>query len=712
MRSGISFIRSKLARRFLLLFILCAFVPTSVLIFVSYNQVVRQLEEQSFIRLKREIRAYSFSLYDRLIRISTDLNTIGRAIALSPDEPPQLQHHYGETLEELFNGLVIYKKGQFSQPLHGSLETEVLDYFLKEVNLKSKKPFILAVSGNDGEMMFFFGANISINGTSPFSVIADVKSDYIWGFGPSSLLPPMTELTVYNKFGDAIITSVNGPSGTYQDLDRRQVSEDLQVFEFIHDNQIYHAGISNLFLESRFQDIGWTIVLSRARNDIMAALDKFKQTFPVIILLFLLLISYLSLLFIRRGLDPLQKLQQGTKRIAEKDFTTPVNISSGDEFEDLGRSFNDMAGKLNGHFNTLEVLNEIDRAILSSLNRKETVTTTLQRLKIFFNCEVAVFVKQAEESDEHLIVYNLEGRRIEDPVIEHVQVSPIEQQKIFVEKEHFHIQTEETPENLLTKISDNSSLYFLCLPLSVNHKIQRALLLGFNKDQTLNDDQLSQARKIANQLAIGLVNSMLVNNLANLAKGTIAALARTVDAKSKWTSGHSERVAEWSVKIAKAMHLSEESIESLGRAGLLHDIGKIGIPLSILDKPDKLTDAEYTEIKSHPEMGAQILEPIEAYKDIIPIVLQHHERYDGRGYPAGIKGEDIDIRARIMAVADVWDALVSDRPYREGWVSTRAKELIIKSKGEHFDPYVVDVFMSVLAEAQLDYSIETLADQN
>ncbi|MCF8045660.1 MAG: HD domain-containing protein, partial [Desulfarculaceae bacterium] len=456
---------------------------------------------------------------------------------------------------------------------------------------------------------------------------------------------------------------------------------------------------------SRFQDVGWTIILSIARKDVMAALDDFKKTFPFITLLFLLIISYLSLLFIRKGLDPLHILQKGTQRIARKDFTTPVEIDSKDEFEDLGRSFNQMMGNLDSHFQALTVLNEIDRAILSSLDRKEIVATTLQRLKNFFKCEVAAYVKKSEESVEYLTVYRLEGRRVDDPVIAHYQVSPDEQLQIFTDADHSCFSPETARAGFFREISGARPLQFLCFPLSVKQKTQRALLLGYNAEHSFSEDQLAQARKIANQLAIALANSMLVDELGTLAKGTIAALARTVDAKSKWTHGHSERVAEISVKIAKAMQLSDEMVESIGRAGLLHDIGKIGIPLAILDKPERLTDEEYDNIKNHPSIGAQILEPIEAYRDIIPIIRQHHEKFDGTGYPAGLEKERIDIRARIMAVADVWDALVSDRPYREGWVSKRAKEVILDGKGSHFDPKVVDVFMTLLAEKQGVFSI-------
>ena len=138
--------------------------------------------------------------------------------------------------------------------------------------------------------------------------------------------------------------------------------------------------------------------------------------------------------------------------------------------------------------------------------------------------------------------------------------------------------------------------------------------------------------------------------------------------------------------------------KKIDRAALLHDVGKVGIPLSVLDKPGALNDDEYEIIKKHPTIGARILEPIASYADIIPIVLQHHERFDGKGYPGGISGNDIDIGARILAVADVYDALISDRPYRKGWAVERVVDLIRKEAGCQFDPDVVDVFLAIMRQ--------------
>jgi putative nucleotidyltransferase with HDIG domain len=180
--------------------------------------------------------------------------------------------------------------------------------------------------------------------------------------------------------------------------------------------------------------------------------------------------------------------------------------------------------------------------------------------------------------------------------------------------------------------------------------------------------------------------------------GTLKALARAVDAKSSWTAGHSERVTKVALEIGAVFGLSHKEMQNLHRAALLHDIGKLGVPVDILDKPDKLDDNEYDMIKKHPKIGARILEPIASYRDIIPIVLQHHERYDGKGYPDGISGDTINIGARILAVADVFDALSSDRPYRKGWNMEHVLDLIKKEAGRQFDPEIVKIFLSMIGQ--------------
>ncbi|MFO7558766.1 MAG: HD-GYP domain-containing protein [Desulfobacterales bacterium] len=191
-----------------------------------------------------------------------------------------------------------------------------------------------------------------------------------------------------------------------------------------------------------------------------------------------------------------------------------------------------------------------------------------------------------------------------------------------------------------------------------------------------------------------------MKDLNQLNLGTLTALSRTVDAKSSWTAGHSERVTQYALAVGKAMELNASDLETLQRAALLHDIGKIGVSADILDKTGKLDDVEFREIQTHSRMGARILEPIGSYSDAIPIILQHHERHDGTGYPYGLIGGSILIGARIIAVCDVFDALTNDRPYRKAWSREKVIDLIKEESGKKFAPKVVDLFLSAVVFAE------------
>lgn len=177
---------------------------------------------------------------------------------------------------------------------------------------------------------------------------------------------------------------------------------------------------------------------------------------------------------------------------------------------------------------------------------------------------------------------------------------------------------------------------------------------------------------------------------------TIEALRLAVDAKDEYTRGHSDRVAYYSVMIGKSLGLPDEDIERLRISGIFHDIGKIGTSDDILLKTDKLNEMELEEIKKHPLKGAHILSAVSMFKDIVPIVKHHHERPDGKGYPSGIKGDEIPFMSRIIAVADAFDAMMSDRLYRPKLSLDEAKKQLIMGAGYQFDAKVVEVFIKLL----------------
>lgn len=184
--------------------------------------------------------------------------------------------------------------------------------------------------------------------------------------------------------------------------------------------------------------------------------------------------------------------------------------------------------------------------------------------------------------------------------------------------------------------------------------------------------------------------------LENSYVDTIEILKNTVEARDFYTKGHSDRVSAYSSLIGKKLNLSEEDLNTLRIGGLFHDIGKIGIPDYILLKSDKLDEEEYSEIKNHPAIGAHILSNASIFTNIIPIIKHHHERFDGNGYPAKLKGEEIPYLVRITSVADAFDAMTSRRSYRDKLSIDFVKNEFIKSKGTQFDPNIVDIFLDIL----------------
>lgn len=201
---------------------------------------------------------------------------------------------------------------------------------------------------------------------------------------------------------------------------------------------------------------------------------------------------------------------------------------------------------------------------------------------------------------------------------------------------------------------------------------------------------------LGSQAAIAMENANLYQKLHKTFLHTAEALAEAINSRDPYTGGHTKRVSQYVMKLSTTLELPEDQIESLRLAAILHDIGKIGIDDAILRKSGTLTEEELQKMKSHPDIGAKILGIVDEMQDVIPGVQHHHEWFDGSGYPSGIKGENIPLIARIIAIADAFDALTTDRPYRKALDNKVAFELLKDGAGKHFDPYLVSIFQSKL----------------
>jgi len=179
-------------------------------------------------------------------------------------------------------------------------------------------------------------------------------------------------------------------------------------------------------------------------------------------------------------------------------------------------------------------------------------------------------------------------------------------------------------------------------------------------------------------------------------EATIAGWSHALDLRDRETEGHSQRVTQLTISLAEAFGLSQDEMTHIRRGALLHDIGKLGVPDGVLHKPGPLSEAEWVVMRQHPQQAYDMLLPIDYLHPALDIPRCHHEKYDGTGYPRGLKGEEIPLSARIFAVADVWDALTSDRPYRLAWDKEKALAYILEQSGKHFDPQAIKLFVKII----------------
>lgn len=248
--------------------------------------------------------------------------------------------------------------------------------------------------------------------------------------------------------------------------------------------------------------------------------------------------------------------------------------------------------------------------------------------------------------------------------------------------------------------TDFKTRNLICVPVKVKEEVIGVLEAINKQGEDFDQEDLSLLTSLADQVAIALDNARLYQELEDMFFQTAESLADAIEKRDPYTGGHTQRVTSYSLAIAKHLHLSFLEKKWLKIASVLHDIGKIGIEDKILKKAERLNPEEFNTIKRHSDMGAEIIEHIRQLREIVPGVKYHHEQIDGKGYPDGLTGEDIPLLAKIVAVADTYDAMTTDRPYRKALEKGAAIEELRKCSGTQFDGEVVEAFIQAYQKGE------------
>ncbi len=418
--------------------------------------------------------------------------------------------------------------------------------------------------------------------------------------------------------------------------------------------------------------------------------------------------SLMGFFSMRQSLVNLTKISEGTRDILKGKLPTRIDINaSGDtEVAQIARAFNEVVQKLELNLQELQrskstlqsVLGKIASGVSSTQNIDAFLDLILETTVSALSAKNGLLLISDDEKEE-LIVKSTFG--LASSYYSRDQHIPIGSEMVgWVVKQNKPLLIPRLHKSTAVK-QDNAEAVFqpplICTPLIFQNRVVGAISIsGKDKDANFEEDELMILSNLASQIALAIENAKLNSDAQKTYLETITALALAVEARDPYSRGHSDRVSKYAIKIAQKLGLDEERIRKIKEAAQLHDVGKIGISDEILRKPDILNDYEKQIMHQHPIIGEGIIIPLHGFSHLRDPIRHHHEWLNGEGYPDHLKGDEVTLEARILAVADVFDALTTDRPYRKGLDFNQAKEELLKYKGTHYDAKVVDAFISCI----------------
>ena len=690
-------LRAQVTRRTLGLLLLCGLVPAIGIGVFAYRAMSARLVQNAGDQLVQESQVYATRLNHRLQDFTAMLKGPIDSVLLShgraghPSVDPEPRAHFEAVVLETAPDRIARALGVM--PARPTL-TEA-----QESQLRAGRS-VLIMGEDRGAKAFFL--------VTP----AKAGSEYprTWGTAlvPIALLelePPSTgrqwcvfsdSTPIYCRAGRDSVRLTPGmqlASGTLRWRDR---------------DAAYLTGYSRLEHVMIVDAAPWFVAVSDAEAGSLTPLTAFRSTVFLGLLLAALAISALSLLLVRRRVKPLVDLTTANARLLNGDFSARVVETSNVEFEALIESFNQMAGELDRQFTTLDALHRVDLAVLEGRTPKAISATVAHGVPTLLDATAVAVISAGNDDPLHWCGEVVGPDRAGPEQID-VMVTKAVFACLRMTPDWFVIAHGDPLPEYCAALKPEHGANVVVFPMLRSGRPFGVLAIAQQPGAVPHPRLISSGRQIANRLGQGLTDVARLEDMDALSTGALTALARSIDAASRWTTGHSERVALIAVEIARRVGLDEKSQTLLFRAALLHDIGKLGMPSAILDKRGQLTDDELCTIETHPVAGAEMMRPIAAFHDIVPLVQHHHELLDGSGYPHGLRAEKISPMVRVLTVADVYDALISDRPYREGLSPEGALGILRRGAGVKFDERVVAALETMIKAVTVAHDESTRA---
>ena len=585
MKFDATFLRSKVARRVFFLFILCALLPITVLAIISFSHVSQQLKEQSHKRLHQASKSVGMAVYERLLFLEAEMKLIGSNLGGSGDPAKVSLEGLGKDLAKRFKTLALQTDKGRSITLLGRIEVPRPLTAGERRHIGSGKTLVASETHTDHPARVFMAMALDPQRPDRGILLAELNTVYLWGLGDEATLPPRTDMCVLKRSQDPMICSLHRPGAFAEEIAPLMANSGSRYFEWQDREQEYLASFWSIPLKFRFFSPTWTVVLTESKAAALAPMADFKKTFPGVVLLSLWVVALFSLIQIRRSLVPLEKLQEGTRRIAMRDFGSRVTVTSGDEFEELAESFNTMAGQLGRQFHTLATIGEIDRAVLSALEANTIVDTVLARMRDVFPCDWISVTLRDSEVAHAAWTYLRSGTSESDTLVEAVELTLTDLQTLHENPAHLVIMDKHLPA-FLTPLTTRGARSFLVLPLFRAQRLSGFITLGYRDQPVQGQEELAQARQLADQVASALANAHDVEE-----RKRAEALLQESNRRLGDTLGE--------LKTTQKQMIQQERLRALGQmaSGIAHDFNNtlspiLGFSELLLLNPKTLDDKD------------------------------------------------------------------------------------------------------------------------